>query len=196
MKIAIVGSQCVGKSTFIKDILAKYKQFSISNYSYRDAIKEENIEENINRQTTLRSQKIIFAALADEVRLAKDNIILDRCVIDAVAYAIWPTLHDQENTDITEADITLFKEAADAVMNLYDLIVYIPVDESIKLEDDNFRDADPEYRLQMAKIFEDLLILDIEEPAFDKYGYKVVSISGDREKRLHDFSELIKHKGM
>lgn len=196
MKIAIVGSQCVGKSTFIKDILSENKQFSTSNYSYRDAVKEENIEENINRKTTLRSQKVIFSALADEVQFCADNIILDRCVIDAVAYSIWPTIYDTDNTDITEAHIELFKKEAENVLDLYDLIIYIPVDESIKLEDDNFRDVDPEYRLQMATIFEDLLILDIEDPAFDKYGYKVVSISGNREKRLQDFSELIKYKGI
>lgn len=192
MKIAIVGAQCVGKSTFIDDIIAACPQFSRETYTYRDAIKDAGIQENINRETNQESQRIIFNAIADAHKKAEPYTILDRSVMDAVAYTIWPGQYGEKPTDITPQMINNMKKTADVLMSLYDMIVYIPVDNSIALEEDQFRDVDPEYRLEMAQIFEDLLIFDIEDPLFDKYGYKVATIYGTREERVVEFKELIK----
>jgi len=112
--------------------------------------------------------------------------------MDAVAYTIWPGLYGDNETDITPQAIKNMRNTATEMMSFYDLVVYIPIDESIALEDDNFRDTDPEYRRQMAKIFEGLLIQDIDDPNFDKYGYKVATISGTREERVNQFKEYIK----
>jgi len=192
MKITVVGAQCTGKTTFINDIIDAFPQFVREEYTYRDAIKDAGIENNINRKTNQESQRIIFNALAECAKRAKPYTILDRCVMDAVAYTIWPEQYSDEETDITPQMIRNMHNTAVEVMDEYDLIIFIPADENISLEDDKFRDIDPEFRRQMTKIFEELLILEIEDPNFDKYGYKVVTISGTREERIADFTEFIK----
>lgn len=192
MKIAVVGAQCVGKTTFIQDVLKVFPEFKTSDYSYRDAIKSKKVEKSINRETNIKSQKIIFNALADEIKHAEYYTLLDRCVMDAVAYTIWPTIYKVGKTDITEKHIQNMLKTAYELMTKYDLIIYIPVDENVLFEADQFRDVDPDYRIQMAQIFEDLLILDFDSELFNKYGYKVACISGTREERIQDFSEIIK----
>lgn len=191
MKICIVGSQCVGKSTFISDILKEFPQFSTPTFTYRDAIREAGVENNINRKTNKQSQKLIFDALAEEIKRAGINTILDRSVMDAVAYSVWPTRYSGELTDITDQFVNNMFESATELMDMYDWIVYIPADDTIKIEDDNLRDTDPVYRKQIAEIFEELLLLDIEDPNFYKYGYKVVIVSGSRTERIKQFKELI-----
>ncbi len=84
------------------------------------------------------------------------------------------------------------KNSAIEFMELYDLIIYIPIDESIKLKDDNFRDVDPIYRKEMALIMDSLYIIPFDDPGFDKYGYKVAIISGSRKERVASFKEYIK----
>lgn len=193
MKVAICGAQCVGKSTFIEDIIAAMPEFTRPEYTYRDAIKDAGVEDKINRKTCEESQKIIFQALAREIVAAGPNTILDRSVMDSVAYTIWPVRYKPGETDITVDLIQLMKKHVVEFMEMYDLIVYIPVDESIPLKDDTFRDTDPEYRTQMAEIFEELLLLPIDDPNYDKYGYKVVTVSGTPEERVAQFKSHIKN---
>lgn len=192
MKIAICGAQCTGKSTLISDLAEACPQLTQPTFTYRDAITEAGVEQNINRETNANSQRIIFNALAEEIKRAPDNTILDRCVMDAVVYTIWPTQFNAGKTDISLKMANNMHRTASELMGLYDLIVYIPVDDGIKLEDDKFRDIDPEFRRQIGKIFEELLFLDIDDPNFDKYGYKVVSISGTREERVESLKSYIK----
>lgn len=193
MKIAVVGSQCVGKSTFIADVIKACPELSSPTWTYRDAIKEAGIEKKINQKTCIASQKIIFDAICEETKRSPNNTIHDRSVMDAVVYTTWPVTKAKKTyTDITQSAVDAMKRTADGMMWHYDLIVYIPVDESIALTNDEFRDTDPVYRKEVADIFENLLILDFDDPNFDKYGYKVVSISGTREERVADFKEFIK----
>lgn len=192
MKIAICGAQCVGKSTFIEDVIAEMPEFTRPTYTYRDAIRDAGVADKINRKTCEESQTIIFQALAREIVNAGPNTILDRSVMDAVAYTIWPVRYTPGQTDITVAFIQKMREHTVEFMQMYDLIVYIPADENIKLEDDNLRDIDPEYRKQMAEIFEELLLLKVDDPNFDKYGYKVVTASGTREERVAQLKFYIK----
>lgn len=182
MIVAVVGSQCTGKSTLIGDIIDASPEFVKPTWTYRDAIREAGVENEINRKTNINSQKIIFDALASEVDRAEPYTILDRCVMDAVSYTVWPGLYGDEPTDITPKAIANMLATAREKMEKYDLILYIPVDESIELDDDDFRDVDPIYRLQMAEIFEQFLLMDsIDNPDFDKYGYKVAVVEGSRE---------------
>lgn len=192
MKIAVCGAQNVGKTTFIEDIVAECPEFTIPYFTYRDVIKREGIENKINRETCMESQKIIFDAIAECTRVAADNSIIDRSVMDAIAYTIWPTRFKAWSTDITTDFAERLYKTAIELLNDIDLIIYIPATDDVPIEEDNLRDTNLEFRQQVAEIFEELLLLDIDDPLFDKYGYKVVSISGTREERVADFKEFIK----
>ena len=191
MKIAFVGTQCVGKTTFIEDVCKAFPEFVRPTWTYRDAIREAGIEDKINQKTCIASQKIIFDAVCEEAKRAPDNALLDRSVMDAVAYTAWPGIYGDEDTDITSQAVKNMRKTAGEMMDHYDLVIYIPIDETIALEDDDFRDTDPVYRRQMAEIFEGLLLINFDDPNFDKYGYKVMEISGSRSERVRQFKNAI-----
>jgi len=191
MKIAVCGTQCVGKSTLIDDMLAQMPEFKKPTFTYRDAIKNAGLTDKINRKTCTDSQRIIFNAVVKEIQESTPYTIHDRSVLDAVAYTEWPTRYDQEDTDISKSDVRKMKKAACEYMELYDLIIYIPIDESIDLKSDDLRDVNPEYRRQMAKIMDSLYLPVFESIQFDKYGYKVLTVSGSREERLTAIKEQI-----
>lgn len=191
MKIAVCGAQNVGKTTFIEDIGKECPEFIIPAFTYRDVINRKGIADKINRQTCMESQKIIFDAIAECTRLAPDNSIIDRSVIDAVAYTWWPVRFKEGETDITSDFADRLYSTAIGLLDELDLIIYIPTTDDVPIEEDTLRDTNLEYREQIAQIFEELLLLDIDDPLFDKYGYKVVTITGTREERVADFKEFI-----
>ena len=61
-KIAIIGSQCQGKSTLIKDMMVKWPQLSTPEKSYRDIITERGLK--INKDGDEPSQLAILAVLS------------------------------------------------------------------------------------------------------------------------------------
>ena len=64
MKIAVVGTQCIGKSTYIKDFLKKWSMYSTPEKTYRDIVKEKNIP--LNKLGDEHSQKIILDFLIEQ----------------------------------------------------------------------------------------------------------------------------------
>lgn len=191
MKVCVCGAQNVGKSTFIQDVIQAYPEFRTPSYTYRDAIKEHNLGNKINRNTNFEAQSIILTAVHKEVHHPENQkgyVIHDRSPIDVIAYSTWPYKYKKNETDITEAHLDHMTQMAHLDMEEFDLIIYIPVDDSIKIEEDNLRDTDPEYRYQMDEIFDSLLAYPIYSKIFDEWGYKVVTIQGSRKERVAKFN--------
>lgn len=190
MKICVSGAQCVGKSTFINDVVNCYPDLATPVSTYRDAIINAGISDKINRNTNLVSQRLIFNNLRDEiVKNVAPDVIFDRSPMDGVAYSVWSNKFNPKS-DIGHSHIHMMKIEANALMRRYDLILHIPVDETIKLTDDNFRDTDKKYRDQMGKIFVKLLHPTFNSKEFNKWGYKVATIEGSRQERLDRFKML------
>ena len=63
-KIGIIGTQCVGKSTLIEDMMLQWPQLSRPDKTYRDLIKEKNLP--INKNGTKESQGLILDYLVEE----------------------------------------------------------------------------------------------------------------------------------
>lgn len=88
MKIAVVGPQNTGKSTFINDFIKNFDGYSTPETSHRDVIIEQNLP--INQETTVESQRILRDFLLSQNETTKkSNIMFDRCVIDNYAYALY-----------------------------------------------------------------------------------------------------------
>lgn len=86
MKIAVIGPQNTGKTTFIKDFLKEFKHYKTTKESYRDLIEKKRLK--IDRLSTEKSQKMIMDFLYDEITKTKyENIIFDRCIIDNYVYS-------------------------------------------------------------------------------------------------------------
>lgn len=151
MKIAVVGTQCIGKSTFIKDFLNKWSMYKTPDESYRDLIKKQNL--TINKEGSEESQQQILDFLVDQAtRYSKeDNIIFDRCVLDNLAYSSWLHLNDKVSEKFLDTSRIIIRES----LKLFDIIFLLPLTKTspVKLVADGVRDVDPVYREEIDNIF-------------------------------------------
>jgi predicted ATPase len=151
MKIAVIGTQNTGKSTYVKDFLKKWPMYTTPSTSYRDILKEKNLphSQNSNEET----QKIILDFLIDQATASSkdDNVILDRCVLDCLAYSTWLCLNDKVSEKFLDQQRIIVRET----LKLYDVILFIPLTKAapIEIENDGFRNIDPIFREEIDNIF-------------------------------------------
>ena len=151
MKIAISGTACTGKTTYINDFLKKWTMYETSTTTYREILKEKNLPHSSNG--TEESQKLILNYLVDQAieSSKKDCVILDRCVLDNFVYTSWLFLNGKVSEKFLEESRTLTRET----LKLYDIIFFIPLTKvaPVKLVEDSLRDSDPVYREEIDNIF-------------------------------------------
>jgi uridine kinase len=91
MLVSIIGTQCIGKSTFIKDFVNTNPKFILPNIDYRKIIEKNNLQ--LNRDGNYRSQKCLFDFMKQQLlELAKNKdvyYIIDRSLVDVIAYSMW-----------------------------------------------------------------------------------------------------------
>lgn len=151
MKIAVVGTACQGKSTYIKDFLTQWPMYKTPEKSYRDVIKEKNLI--INEDGTEESQKIILDVLVDQAtEFSKgENVIFDRCVLDNLAYTAWLNMNGKVSDEFLETTRLIVSET----LKLYDILFFFPISKfsPITLEADGTRSVNEEYRKEIDNIF-------------------------------------------
>ena len=104
-KIGVMGTQCIGKTTLIDDMILQWPQLSRPEKTYRDLIKEKKLP--VNKNGTKESQEAILNFLVDEAmgNYGKKKMIFDRTPLDNMAYSLW--LYDKQTSDIDEAFIPM-----------------------------------------------------------------------------------------
>lgn len=151
MKIAISGTACTGKTTYIKDFLKKWPMYKTPDSTYREILKEKNLPHSSSG--TEESQKIILNYLIDQAIefSKKDHVILDRCVLDNFVYTSWLFLNGKVSEKFLEESRTMTRET----LKLYDIIFFVPLTKvaPVKLVEDSLRDSDPVYREEIDNIF-------------------------------------------
>lgn len=151
MKIAVVGSQCTGKTTYINDFLKKWSMYTTPENTYRDLIKKKKLPHSKNG--TEESQTEILNCLVDQAieNSKSDNVIFDRCVLDVLAYSTWLCLNEKMSEKTLDQQRIIVRET----LKLYDVIFFIPLTKvsEIKMEDNNTREIDPIYREEIDTIF-------------------------------------------
>jgi GTPase SAR1 family protein len=151
MKIAVVGSQNTGKTTYISDFLKKWTMYETPQKTYRDIIKEKNLP--CNENGTEESQKIILDALVDQAieESKKEFVILDRSVLDNLAYSSWLHLYDKVSDKFLDQTRIIVRET----LKLYDVLFFLPLTKfsNIEIKDDGLRSIDPVYREEIDTIF-------------------------------------------
>lgn len=153
-KIGIIGTQCIGKSTLVEDMLLQWPQLSRPEKTYRDLVKEKNLP--INKNGTKESQKLILDFLVEEANknYGKRKMVFDRTPLDNLAYSLW--LLDKGTSDIDEAFIDdCVIKTRNAISN-YSILFYIPLVErnDVPLQGKDQRDVDPVYRAEIDAIFD------------------------------------------
>jgi predicted ATPase len=151
MKIAVSGTHCTGKSTFINDFLKTWKNYETPKQSYRDVIKEKNLLHS--KEGTEESQRLILDALCDQLQQysKSDNVILDRCVLDNLAYSSWLNLNNKVSEKFLDECRLIVRES----LKLLDIIFFIPLTRvaPVEFEKDELREDDLIYRQEIDNIF-------------------------------------------
>ena len=191
MRIGISGTQNIGKSTVIKDFIERWDMYETPDKTYRDVLKEKGL--SCNQETNPETQTIILNHLCDQVLMTQrlDNIITDRTPYDALAYSLWA--HEKGIVGFDEAFIQGQIDLAREASSFYDVIFHIPIvkGHDVELVEDNLRDTDPEFRIEMDNIFSAIFSTYFSQSGpFFKFGDcpAVIELCGSREERM----ELLK----
>jgi predicted ATPase len=151
MKIAVCGTSCVGKSTYIKDFCNEWTNYETPSNTYRDLIKSKNLNHSSNGDEN--SQREILNCLIDQATqfTKKENVIFDRCVLDNMAYTSWLFLKDKVSEKFLDETRVLVRET----LKLYDIIFFIPLTKvsPVEMTESEQRDNDPVYREEIDNIF-------------------------------------------
>ena len=181
MRIAVIGPQNTGKSTFVKDFLKEFPHYITKEETYRDVIEQDGLE--VNQKTSLESQRAIRDFMFGQLRHNTEyNVVFDRCMIDNFVYtsvAYEAGVIPKWFLDETEG---MMKDT----LQLIDLYLFIPTAVSVPLVDDGTRDIDKWYIDTVNNHFLRVLF-----DVVRKYHLNVKVISGAREERIAQVRKLV-----
>jgi predicted ATPase len=152
MRIAISGASNSGKSTLINSFLRRWPMYSTPMKSYRDILKEHNLEHST--KTNEETQLLILDSMmkVQEGFKSTDNIIFDRCTWDNLAYTLVANSYEQVSDEVTAASISFVKES----MKNIDIIFWLEYDSDIKVLDNGTRDTNTDYIKEVDGVFKQL----------------------------------------
>lgn len=154
MRIAVSGTACIGKSTFINDFKKEWPMYKSPEKTYRDIIREQNL--NINQLGDEESQRIILDSLIESTQTAKgDYQIFDRCTWDNLVYTIYLYSQGRVSDSFVKDTITLVRES----LVYYDIIFFLPIckQSPVKVVPSEQRDTDLGFRESIDIIFKSLM---------------------------------------
>jgi hypothetical protein len=189
MKIAIIGSQCTGKTTYINDFISHWNMYKLCKQPrYSDLIKARGL--SINEEGNEASQRLILNSLTDQVVYTPkdDNTIFDRSVLDNLVYTMWLNAHGKVSDEFVKETIKLVKET----LTFYDILFFLPITKHspVPFEEGTNRSACPTYRAEIDNLFKALVNQYNKAdktyfPIDNKLGCPaIIEIFGDRESRL------------
>ena len=192
MRIAISGSQCIGKTTLCDDIVKTWTKYKKSPNTYRTLVKEKNLP--TSKLVTRDGQRQILDSMLEECKRFRkgDKVIFDRCAIDNIVYSLWSM--DKGVSDIDKAFINDCIATVKEAMKHIDIVFFIPITQAapIQLEERVAREIDQEYIVEIDNIFKAVAHQHAQDKSlfFDKDDAPpIIEIFGSREERI----ELLKY---
>jgi nicotinamide riboside kinase len=173
MKIGLVGTMSVGKTTLAK-ALGETDRLRDHSVQTERSKYLSNLGIPLNTDSTLPGQFIFLAERATE--LLHPNIITDRTIWDVCAF----TLSAKSINDWSK------REFVSAAMNLreyYDYVVYVSPD-GVEMEDNGVRETDMVYRSKIDKVIQ--MLLNEYQPT------NLITVKGSTEERIATIISNIK----
>ena len=136
MKIGFCGTVSVGKTTLVNS-LKEFPEFKDYDFRTERSKYLRDLGIPLNTDSILKGQSIFLAERCSE--LIQHNIITDRTVIDVMAFTL-------NALSISNDDKKSFEDYASRFIGEYDWIFYV-TPSGVKLEDNNVRTTDSNYRL-------------------------------------------------
>ena len=165
MKIGLVGTMSVGKTTLAK-ALGELDQFKGYTTQTERSKYLSNLGIPLNTDSTLPGQFIFLAERATE--LLQPNIITDRTIWDVCAFTL-------SAKSISDSEKRAFVEAAMCLRNYYDVVVYVSP-RGVAMEDNGIRETDLGYRIKIDKAIQ--LALEEFKPK------RLISVEGTTNERI------------
>lgn len=174
MRVAFTSTSSQGKTTLVKemikwDIFNNYTTFSSVQRVLADCIPDFRTSEH----TTDFNQTCILGVMTYNIH-QYPNQINDRSIICNLAYS---------RVSSNVLDYKLLEEKFENIIELYDVIFYIPYE--IEVQNDSFRSVDSVFHKKIDDTIQEYI---------DKYKQKtkIVTISGSVEERLEKIYRVIK----
>jgi nicotinamide riboside kinase len=181
MRIAVIGPQNTGKSTFIEDFLKDFAHYTSPKETYRDVIESRGLA--VNQKTSLESQKEIRDFMFGQIRHNMEyNVIFDRCLIDNYIY----TLAQYEKGEIPKWFLDETESMMKDTLSLVDLYLFIPTAVSVPFVDDATRDITASYIDSINYYFLRTLFTLSRE-----HHITIKVISGSRKERIEQIKRII-----
>lgn len=152
MRIAISGTACQGKTTFLNDFIKRWPNYTTPETTYRDVIGKKK---NHSSKTTSTLQWDILNFMVDQLQecTADHRIIFDRCPLDNLVYSLWAHGKDKKgfDKDFIDKCIPVVRES----LRFLDIIFFTPITKAapVEIEEDSQRDSDKEYIEEIDHLF-------------------------------------------
>ena len=175
MKIGLCGTMSVGKTTLVNE-LKKLEQFKDYEFATERSKYLMELGIPLNTDSTLKGQTIFLAERVAE--LMKENVIMDRTLLDVIAFTILASSIDFKDKEY-------FEDYARVFVGEYDYIFYIdPI--GTTMEDNGIRETDLEYRERI-----DFAVI----RAMNTYGHRCKNVhilKGTTSERIEQILDLVK----
>jgi len=192
MRIAISGTACQGKTTLIKDFLGQWPNYVTPKKTYRDIIKDNNLDHSSKTNKKTQWEILNFQIEETQKYRSGDNVVFDRCPLDNLVYSMWAV--EQPDNDIDEAFIgKCIPLVRESFRNL-DVIFFTPITKvaPVPMEEDDLRDTDSEIVESIDNIFKAVHREHEQNPKTTFFVVDdkppIIEVFGSREERI----ELLK----
>lgn len=149
MRIAFSGAACTGKTTTINAFLQRWPQYKTPQPTYRSLI----VENNHSKKTSKKIQRDILEFMIKQQSdyTPHDKVVYDRCPLDNLVYTMWA--YDKNKKGFNDKYVQDSMELVGKGMRTLDIIFLMTRDLMGPIEQDNKREADPEYVQETDNIF-------------------------------------------
>jgi deoxyadenosine/deoxycytidine kinase len=165
MKIGLVGTMSVGKTTLAK-VLGETDRFKDHSVQTERSKYLSNLGIPLNTDSTLPGQFIFLAERATE--LLQPNIITDRTIWDVCAFTL-------SAKSISDSEKRAFVEAAMCLKDYYDVVIYVSP-RGVDMENNGIRETDLGYRMKIDNAIQ--LALEEFKPK------RLISVEGTTDERI------------
>ena len=165
MKIGLVGTMSVGKTTLAK-ALGETDRFKDHSVQTERSKYLSSLGIPLNTDSTLPGQFIFLAERATE--LLQPNIITDRTIWDVCAFTL-------SAKSISDSEKRAFVEAAMCLKDYYDVVIYVSP-RGVDMENNGIRETDLGYRMKIDNAIQ--LALEEFKPK------RLISVEGTTDERI------------
>ena len=198
MRICVTGTDGIGKTTYIKDMMSGWNNYTCPEYSFH-----QDIQDLRDGQFTKDKQQQVMDSINDTLKQygKSDNVIYDRGPVDCLAYSLYG---NNTGTDCDDKFIEDLMEQVKNSLRMIDLIFFIPITTTSSIDlVKNAQEKEAEYItsdfiVEIDNIFKSIYNhWDLPETPYVIYDDKphVLEVFGTPEERLHITSMYINPQG-